>query len=265
MSTVDPARRATLVRAPKLLLVGAAGVVLAAALTLALFRRWPPARPWVAILALGAASVAAAAASLFETRRDRILAAALAAASALLYASPVAGWAISSFAAGDQRAVAARARGKPAPDFALRDLDGRTIRLSNFRGKVVVLEVCRTWREPCRRALPDLAYASRLLEDDGLVVLGLDDESRSDQVRIRDEYGVPFPLLVTDQNLPRPYSEAFVYPTTFLIGRDGRIVDVGSWPGEEGIQRLAREVRGLAADPPLEEILPAVFGPPPRP
>ncbi len=256
-----PASGRKLVRAPTLLIVAAAGFALGGILAVVFCRPLPPVGPGIAMLALGTISGALASAALFETRRDRILAALLAAAGVALCARPVAAWAFSSLMARQEQNREARVRGRRAPDFALRDLGGRTVRLSDFRGRVVVIDVWRTWCGPCRRALVDLAYAWRLLGPEGLVVLGLDAEPAPLQEKVRDDYGVQFPLLREDPSLPPLYSEVFAFPTTFLIGRDGRIVEMGSLQDEDGLRRIAREVRGLSADPPVEELIPAVYRP----
>src|SRR3712207_6087968 len=69
--------------------------------------------------------------------------------------------------------VIAHAQGGKAPDLALRDLRGRSVRLSDYRGKVVLLNFWATWCPPCRAEMPDLVKWQRRHRDKGLQVLGV--------------------------------------------------------------------------------------------
>jgi len=68
------------------------------------------------------------------------------------------------------------APGRPAPDFALPDLDGNTLRLSDFSGRPVVLNFWATWCAPCRLEMPELARAAADYADQGLVVLAINQD-----------------------------------------------------------------------------------------
>lgn len=61
---------------------------------------------------------------------------------------------------------------RPAPDFALPTLDGGTVRLSNYRGKVVLVNFWATWCEPCKEEMPELQAVYQQLRDHGFVIIG---------------------------------------------------------------------------------------------
>jgi cytochrome c biogenesis protein CcmG/thiol:disulfide interchange protein DsbE len=112
-----------------------------------------------------------------------------------------------------------------APEVALADLEGDTLRLSDHRGKVVLLGFWATWCGPCRREVPRLKtlqaeYASR-----GLVVLGLSvDREGADVVRafVR-EHGVTWPNAVADEAVIASFGSVDAIPTTYVIDREGNI------------------------------------------
>ena len=112
-----------------------------------------------------------------------------------------------------------------APDFTLKDLTGREVRLTDFRGKVVFLNFFATWCVPCRAEMPAMERLHRNFRDKGLVVLAVDIQESARTVRpfMRD-LKLSFPALLDEDG-----SVAYMYsvrpvPATYLISRDGRIV-----------------------------------------
>jgi len=127
--------------------------------------------------------------------------------------------------------------GSPAPDFELPLTDGSgTLRLSEFRGKVVVLNWFASWCEPCRREFPLLEDAHRALADE-VVVLGVDyGEGRETAAGFVAEMGVTFPTAVdATGEVGRAYG-LFGLPTTFVIGRDGEVL--ARHAGELDVEKL---------------------------
>lgn len=112
-----------------------------------------------------------------------------------------------------------------APDFTLKDLNGKQVQLRDFRGKVVFLNFFATWCVPCRLEMPAMERLSRAFKDKGLVVLAVDIKESAKAVRaFLKELKVTFPALLDEDG-----SVAFTYgirplPATFLIGRDGKIL-----------------------------------------
>jgi peroxiredoxin len=111
------------------------------------------------------------------------------------------------------------------PAFTLPDLDGVQVSLSDYEGKVVVLDLWATWCPPCRQEIPFLVQLYEEFKDQGLVVVGvgLDQGGAGTLKPFVDENGVTYPILVGDRDVQGAYGVTGI-PTTFVIGRDGRIV-----------------------------------------
>ena len=117
---------------------------------------------------------------------------------------------------------------QPAPDFFLRTLNGRSVRLSDYRGKTVVLNFWASWCPPCRREMPDF---QTLWEErgpsgpDDIVILAvnlLPEDTIAAAEGFVDEFGLTFPILLDTSRgeVARPYGVQAL-PATFFIDRDG--------------------------------------------
>jgi peroxiredoxin len=127
----------------------------------------------------------------------------------------------------DQQGMQGDLRGKPAPDFELKTLDGKTVKLSDFRGKAVLVNFWATWCGPCKIEMPWLAdlqtkYASR-----GLVILGVSvDEGSADKIAsFSKEMGVNYTVLRTTDEVSDEYGGIDGLPTNFYVGRNGIVVE----------------------------------------
>jgi peroxiredoxin len=114
--------------------------------------------------------------------------------------------------------------GKQARDLTLKTLDGGQSSLSDYRGKVVVLNFWATWCPPCRAELPDFEQAHRDRQGDGLVVLGINTEEPAVVVRaFVEDIGLTFPILLDETGqVAREYRAAGL-PMTLVIDREGLI------------------------------------------
>jgi len=119
------------------------------------------------------------------------------------------------------------ATGYEAADFELPGLDGEQYKLSDYRGKVVFLNMWATWCPPCIAEMPSIEALHRRFRDRDLVVLAVSADSEGEKVvapMVRD-LGVSFPILLdTEGTLPPRYGVTG-YPETFVIGRDGRVLE----------------------------------------
>lgn len=130
--------------------------------------------------------------------------------------------------AGTGTGTGASAQTGSAPDFTLRDTNGRDVRLSDFRGKtVIVLDFWATWCVPCEAALPHMEALHKKYADKGLTVLGIamDDSQTVAQVpSFAQRYSLSFPVLLDEESkVVQLYNPKRTAPYQVLIGKDGRI------------------------------------------
>jgi cytochrome c biogenesis protein CcmG, thiol:disulfide interchange protein DsbE len=113
--------------------------------------------------------------------------------------------------------------GKPAPQFTVQDSD-RKITLSDFRGKVVVLNFWATWCPPCVEELPSLIQMQQQMKDKGVVVLAISvDEDKSSYDRFLKEHNVTL-LTVRDEAMQSNNLYGTVkFPETYIIDRNGTV------------------------------------------
>jgi len=139
--------------------------------------------------------------------------------------------------------------GDLAPDFTLQDPDGRAHRLSDYRGKVVLIDFWGVWCHWCKVAMPHIAKMHRELADDGLVVLGVNvgDPSHDVPINYMNSHGYDHTLLLDGRPVAQQYKVSG-YPTMFLVGPDGRIMKRYGGYSEEReaeMERLIRDTLGV--------------------
>jgi peroxiredoxin len=114
-----------------------------------------------------------------------------------------------------------------APDFSLESLDGKTLRLSDLRGKAVLLNFWATWCGPCKIEMPWFVDLQKQYGSQGLQIVGvaMDDASKEDISKFAKEMGVNYPILIGKESVGDQYGGVPALPESFLISRDGKIVD----------------------------------------
>jgi peroxiredoxin len=135
-------------------------------------------------------------------------------------------------------------RGIQAPDFELASLDGRKVKLSDFRGKAVVLNFWATWCAPCKVEMPWFVDLQKEYGSDGLTILGvaMDDSEPQKIAQFASEMGVNYPVLLGTNNVSEAYGDVEYLPTTFYINRQGKIVGkVAGLIGKAEIEDDARK------------------------
>jgi peroxiredoxin len=115
--------------------------------------------------------------------------------------------------------------GGGAPDFALTSLDGQEVRLSQFKGKVVILDFWATWCTPCKKELPQFIELYQEYQGRGLVIIGvsLDKTGVREVASFVKEWKIPYIIVMGTGRVMRDYGGIRGVPTTFVIGRDGKI------------------------------------------
>lgn len=112
-----------------------------------------------------------------------------------------------------------------APDFSLKDVEGKTHKLSDYRGKVVMLNFWASWCPPCRYELPSMERAYQKLKDHGVEFLAINLGEDADTIfTFTADYPVTFPLLMDiDTSVSENYP-VIGLPTSYFVGPDGRLI-----------------------------------------
>jgi peroxiredoxin len=146
---------------------------------------------------------------------------------ALLLALVLAGCGASQPGSGQASSQSSGQSSGQAADFALRDTEGRLVRLSDHRGKVVLVNFWATWCVPCAAELPHLQRLYEAYGDQGFVVLAISmdgPESVAEVVPRARRYGLTFPVLLDEETrVVAEYNPKRSAPFTTLIGRDGAV------------------------------------------
>ncbi|MBZ5600421.1 MAG: TlpA family protein disulfide reductase [Acidobacteriia bacterium] len=157
-------------------------------------------------------------------------------------------------APGQAALAGANLTGQPAPEFTLQSLDGKTVRLADFRGKAVLLNFWATWCEPCKIEMPWFVELQKQYGPEGLQVVGIamDDASQEDIAKFASNMGVNYPILIGKEAVGDAYGGVQFLPATFYIGRDGKVVDKvfglkGRGEIEEDIKKALAEGQAVQA------------------
>ena len=136
--------------------------------------------------------------------------------------------------------------GQKAPDFALKSSTGENLRLSEYRGEVVMLNFWATWCGPCRQEMPLLDDLYNRYERVGFKLLGVNiDDNSQRAIDMMKELGVDFPILFDASKDVSKLYEVNAMPVTVILDREGnvRYVHKGYKPGYE--EKYLNEVRAL--------------------
>src|SRR3972149_3015087 len=129
-----------------------------------------------------------------------------------------------------------------APDFNLVSTDGKKINLSDYKGKIVILDFWATWCGPCRMGVPDLVSIQKEFKDKVAVIgISLDDKRTMDDILpFMKEYGINYPVVYGTNQVVVDYGYIQAIPTTFIINAKGFIVDqyVGLVAKEKYVNRI---------------------------
>ena len=115
---------------------------------------------------------------------------------------------------------------RPTQEFTLKDLQSKKVRLSDFRGKVVLLNFFATWCPPCRKEIPELIKIYQQNKKKGLVILGISLDAEEPSFVLKNFVRVmkiPYPILIGTEEVAEDYRISGV-PITLIINKEGKIV-----------------------------------------
>ena len=117
--------------------------------------------------------------------------------------------------------------GDKAPNFALKSFDGKTVKLSDYKGKIVIIDFWATWCPPCRKGIPDLISIQKEFKKDVVVIgVSLDAEKTiKDVPGFIKEYGINYPIVYGDDKITIDYGGIRSIPTSFVVDKKGNVVD----------------------------------------
>jgi peroxiredoxin len=136
--------------------------------------------------------------------------------------------------------------GQEAPDFALKSASGSNLRLSEYRGDVVMINFWATWCGPCRQEMPLLNDLYTRYNRVGFSLLGVNiDDDSSRALEMAEELGVSFPVLFDDRKEVSKLYQVEAMPVTVLVDREGKVrhVHLGYKPGYE--EKYLTQIRAL--------------------
>lgn len=114
--------------------------------------------------------------------------------------------------------------GKPAPDFELYTLDGQKVRLSDYKGRRVIVNFWATWCPPCREEMPDMQKFYERYKDAGIEILAvnlLESGSKEETGAFIKEFDIQFPVLLDEKGQVSSVYKATAIPTSYLIDSNG--------------------------------------------
>lgn len=162
-----------------------------------------------------------------------------------------------AYASSEDRLPAGDVKGKTAPDFTLDTLEGQSVKLSDYRGKAVLLNFWATWCGPCKVEMPWFVDLQKQYGSQGLQIIGvaMDDSGKDAIDKFAKEMGVNYLILQGKEAVGDAYGGVLGLPTTFFIDRNGKIIDsssglIGKGEIEENIKKalsVQPETRGANA------------------
>ena len=116
--------------------------------------------------------------------------------------------------------------GNVAPDFELQTLEGKNLKLSDLRGKAVLLNFWATYCGPCKIEMPWFVELQKEYGPQGFQIIGvaMDDASTDEIAKFVKEMGVNYPILLGKESVGQSYGGVAVLPTTFFVDRNGKVI-----------------------------------------
>lgn len=125
--------------------------------------------------------------------------------------------------------------GKEMPDFQVTDINGKTHKLSEYRGKNVMVVMWATWCQPCMQEVPHLNALRDIMAEDKLAILAISNENVETVRKTAQNKNMKYTVIATQEQLPEPFSNVRGIPTTFFVRPDGTlklVTEGGTYLGE---------------------------------
>jgi thiol-disulfide isomerase/thioredoxin len=134
--------------------------------------------------------------------------------------------------------------GKAKLDFVVKDMNGNSVRMSDFKGKVIALNFWATWCGPCKSEIPAFVQLYDQYKDKGFVILGVSIDDPPDALKsFAREFRMQYPILQMQSDVEDAYGPIYGVPMTFMIGRDASICTRHMGPATK--EQFEQEIRSL--------------------
>jgi len=128
--------------------------------------------------------------------------------------------------------------------LTLKDMNGASVHLADYKGKVILLNVWATWCGPCQTEIPELVASYEAYKEKGVVILGVSLDDTAEMLRAyAPKKHITYPMLLMQDDLDQAYGPFFGVPVTIFIGRDGIISKKHLGPVSK--EQVDQEIRAL--------------------
>lgn len=147
---------------------------------------------------------------------------------------------------GEHKTGACEADKQANLDFTVKDMNNQSVRLSDYKGKVILVNFWATWCAPCKVEIPAFVELYDEYKGKGLVILGISGDDDAETLRaFASEWKINYPVLVgkDEEKLLDAYGPLFGYPTSVLVGRNGAVC--GRHVGPATKEEFEQEIKAL--------------------
>jgi peroxiredoxin len=148
--------------------------------------------------------------------------------------------------AAGKKTKACKAESQANLDFTVKDMNGASVRLADYKGKVIVLNFWATWCPPCKAEIPGFVELQAQYKDQGLVILGVSGDDDPETLKtFASEWKINYPMLVgrDESALLDAYGPIYGYPISVIVGRDGAVC--GRHVGPATKEEFEQEIKAL--------------------
>ncbi len=138
-----------------------------------------------------------------------------------------------------------------APDFTLLNLAGNTVNLSDFSGKVVLINFFATYCPPCRMEVPDFVRLQKEFSPKGFTVIGISVDNDGERVLppFVERLEINYPVLLATTKVLKDYGDIYALPVTFILDREHKIVKkITGMVNEEELRPIIKELLGTTTN-----------------